>query len=235
MLPASDRSRPRWRFQARPRRSGAIATGKGISAWFVPSTSDERVGGAAVASFGPGMESVATIKLIAMEPEPKSKAWAALTDALGFSGATPGGVVKQPRACRRWVASSKVLAWRTTRSCSFAWTGHPGLAHLFPMPMGGQVLLSIRFSCTAIRRRRRLARSAVVGARGRISSSRRSDSPIRGLFAKRKTDGERLAIIAAFRDVCSILAGLVLALVLVLAVELRAPGRRKSTAVSSVQ
>ena len=71
--------------------SRAIATGKGISAWFVPSTSDERVGGAAVASFGPGMESVATIKLIAMAPEPKSKAWAALSDALGFSGATPGG------------------------------------------------------------------------------------------------------------------------------------------------
>src|SRR5262245_52722465 len=40
----------------------AIATGKGISSWFVPSTSDERVGGAAVCNFGPGMESVATIK-----------------------------------------------------------------------------------------------------------------------------------------------------------------------------
>src|SRR5262245_6067548 len=40
----------------------AIATGKGISSWFVPSTSDERVGGTAVSNFGPGMESVATIK-----------------------------------------------------------------------------------------------------------------------------------------------------------------------------
>jgi uncharacterized protein YndB with AHSA1/START domain len=40
----------------------AIATGNGISSWFVPSTVDERVGGAAVSSFGPGMEAVATIK-----------------------------------------------------------------------------------------------------------------------------------------------------------------------------
>jgi uncharacterized protein YndB with AHSA1/START domain len=41
----------------------AIATGPGISAWFVPSTIDGKVGGAATANFGPGMESVAKIKL----------------------------------------------------------------------------------------------------------------------------------------------------------------------------
>ena len=40
----------------------AIATGRGISSWFVPTTSDERVGGTTVSSFGPGMDSVATIK-----------------------------------------------------------------------------------------------------------------------------------------------------------------------------
>src|SRR5262245_66570557 len=40
----------------------AIATGNGISSWFVPSTVEERAGGAAVANFGPGMESVSTIK-----------------------------------------------------------------------------------------------------------------------------------------------------------------------------
>lgn len=39
----------------------AIATGPGISAWFVPSTCDERVGGNTTCNFGPGMESVATI------------------------------------------------------------------------------------------------------------------------------------------------------------------------------
>lgn len=39
----------------------AIATGKGISSWFVPTTSDECEGGKAVSSFGPGMDSVAKI------------------------------------------------------------------------------------------------------------------------------------------------------------------------------
>src|SRR5215813_4484007 len=39
----------------------AIGTGPGMSAWFVPSTSDERVGGKATNNFGPGMESVSTI------------------------------------------------------------------------------------------------------------------------------------------------------------------------------
>jgi uncharacterized protein YndB with AHSA1/START domain len=40
----------------------AIATGPGISSWFVPSTVEERVGGATTNNFGPGMEAVATIK-----------------------------------------------------------------------------------------------------------------------------------------------------------------------------
>lgn len=39
----------------------AIATGKGISSWFVPSTVEEREGGTAVTSFGPGMDAVAKI------------------------------------------------------------------------------------------------------------------------------------------------------------------------------
>ena len=39
----------------------AIATGPGISSWFVPSRVEERVGGIASANFGPGMESSATI------------------------------------------------------------------------------------------------------------------------------------------------------------------------------
>src|SRR5262245_57687700 len=40
----------------------AIATGQGMSSWFVPSTSDESVGGKTMNNFGPGMESVGTIK-----------------------------------------------------------------------------------------------------------------------------------------------------------------------------
>jgi uncharacterized protein YndB with AHSA1/START domain len=39
----------------------AIATGKGISSWFVPTRIEEREGGAAVSSFGPGMDAAATI------------------------------------------------------------------------------------------------------------------------------------------------------------------------------
>jgi uncharacterized protein YndB with AHSA1/START domain len=39
----------------------AIATGPGISSWFVPTQVEERVGGAFTADFGMGMESVSTI------------------------------------------------------------------------------------------------------------------------------------------------------------------------------
>lgn len=39
----------------------AIATGPGISSWFVPTEVDGRVGGSVTANFGPGMESVSTI------------------------------------------------------------------------------------------------------------------------------------------------------------------------------
>jgi uncharacterized protein YndB with AHSA1/START domain len=39
----------------------AIATGPGVTAWFVPSRIDGRVGGEVVSDFGPGMEATATI------------------------------------------------------------------------------------------------------------------------------------------------------------------------------
>jgi uncharacterized protein YndB with AHSA1/START domain len=39
----------------------AIATGKGISSWFVPTTVEEREGGTAVSSYGPGMDSAVKI------------------------------------------------------------------------------------------------------------------------------------------------------------------------------
>jgi uncharacterized protein YndB with AHSA1/START domain len=39
----------------------AIATGPGISSWFVPAQVEERVGGAVTLNFGPGMDSVSTI------------------------------------------------------------------------------------------------------------------------------------------------------------------------------
>jgi uncharacterized protein YndB with AHSA1/START domain len=39
----------------------AIASGPGVSSWFVPAEVDERVGGSVTAHFGPGMDSVATV------------------------------------------------------------------------------------------------------------------------------------------------------------------------------
>ena len=39
----------------------AIATGPGISSWFVPTRSEERAGGQVVSNFGPGMDSAKTI------------------------------------------------------------------------------------------------------------------------------------------------------------------------------
>jgi uncharacterized protein YndB with AHSA1/START domain len=41
----------------------AIATGPGISSWFVPTRSEERTGGQVVSNFGPGMDSPSTITL----------------------------------------------------------------------------------------------------------------------------------------------------------------------------
>jgi uncharacterized protein YndB with AHSA1/START domain len=41
----------------------AIASGPGVSSWFVPTEVDERQGGFITASFGPGMESVSTISV----------------------------------------------------------------------------------------------------------------------------------------------------------------------------
>jgi len=39
----------------------AIATGPGISSWFVPTEVEERVGGTSTSNFGPGMESASTV------------------------------------------------------------------------------------------------------------------------------------------------------------------------------
>ena len=39
----------------------AIATGPGVSSWFVPTEIDQRIGGKAKMNFGPGMDAVATV------------------------------------------------------------------------------------------------------------------------------------------------------------------------------
>lgn len=207
----------------------AIATGPGISSWFVPSTVEERAGGAATSNFGPGMEAVAKIKLwepphryaiesdeeagtIATEwivearsggncvvrvvhrwftdkddwdnqfeghsegwksffrnlrlylthfpgqpsaaiqltgfgPEPKDKAWGALTGLLGIAGPAVGQRVRSG-------SGAPALAGVVERVGEPAYPEElllrldqpaPGIAHLFAMAMGGQVLLSLRF------------------------------------------------------------------------------------------
>ncbi len=56
----------------------AIATGPGVSSWFVPTRSDEAAGGTIVSTFGPGMDSVA--KVTAWDPP---RRFAAESEGLG--------------------------------------------------------------------------------------------------------------------------------------------------------
>ncbi|MCI0352560.1 MAG: SRPBCC domain-containing protein [Acidobacteriales bacterium] len=211
----------------------AIATGPGISSWFVPSEVEEHEGGAAISHFGPGttMDSVATIiawdpprrfaaetdelgpgeqpvatewivearsggtcvvrvihswftssddwdeqfeghqqgwldffrilrlylthfrgescipfQMMGIAPEPKSEAWAALTGSLGLAGAAVGQRVKT-------AAAAPPLAGLVERVGAPEYPEElllrldepaPGLAHLFAMPMGGQIYVPIR-------------------------------------------------------------------------------------------
>jgi uncharacterized protein YndB with AHSA1/START domain len=210
----------------------AIATGPGISSWFVPTEVEQREGGAITANFGPGMDSLSTItawdpphrfaadsrddmgpddptiatewtvearsggtcvvrvvhswfassddwdaqfeghahgwvaffrilrlylthfrgqpcsafQLMGVGPEPKSETWAALTGSLGLAGAAEGERVTSP-------AGAPALAGLVERVGQPEYPEElllrldqpaPGLAHLFAMPMGGQVYLPIR-------------------------------------------------------------------------------------------
>lgn len=71
----------------------AIATGPGISSWFVPTRSEERAGGQVVCTFGPGMDSAATIT-----------AWEA-----GKRFATEGdlGMPGSPRMATEWTVEAR--------------------------------------------------------------------------------------------------------------------------------
>jgi uncharacterized protein YndB with AHSA1/START domain len=204
----------------------AIATGKGVSSWFVPSTVEERAGGTATFNFGPGMEGTATIKTwnpphsflseteeggtkFATEWIVEARAggtcvvrvvhrWFSSTDDWDaqFEGHTYGWLAFF-RILRQYLAhfsgqrcSAFQLAafskaplpetWRTVMSALSIDAGGqkaastpgapplsgtvestgvedhpelllrlerpaPGLAHLFVLPMGGQVMVSVRF------------------------------------------------------------------------------------------
>ena len=85
----------------------------------------------------------AAFQLLRIVPEPEPEAWSALTGPLGLAGAAPGQQ-------RHTTAGPPPLAGLVEA----AGDHHelllrldepaPGLAHLFAMPMGGQVVLSIR-------------------------------------------------------------------------------------------
>jgi uncharacterized protein YndB with AHSA1/START domain len=207
----------------------AIATGPGISSWFVPTQVEEREGGAVTANFGPGMDSAATItawdpprRFVAesrdlgpdappvatewtvearaggvcvvrvvhrwfassddwdeqfeghehgwtdffrilrlylthfrgqpcsafqsMGVGPKAKAWEALTGSLGLTDTAAGKRV-------RTSAGAPSLAGLVERVGQSEYPEElllrleepaPGLAHLFALPMGGQVYLAVR-------------------------------------------------------------------------------------------
>jgi uncharacterized protein YndB with AHSA1/START domain len=207
----------------------AIASGPGISSWFVPTTLDQRVGGTTVSSFGPGnsIDSVAKVttwdppkrfvaeseggpgtvatewtveakaggtctvrvvhswfassddwddqfeghsygwiaffqilrsylmhfqgqpcspvQLMAMSTEAKERAWNLLVQPLGLATANVGARVKTP-------ADAPALGGVVEVVNPPEWPGlllrldqpAPALAHLFALPMGGQVMLPVR-------------------------------------------------------------------------------------------
>ena len=206
----------------------AIASGPGVSSWFVPTTMEERAGGAMTLSFGPGMDAHATItawdpprrfeaesreensppiatewtveargggtcivrvvhswfastddwdsqfeghehgwvaffrilrlylahfngqpsaafQAMSFVPGSTAAAWEALTGPLGVSGAAERSQVKSPAGVpvlagvveRVGPAEFPELLVRLEQPA-------PGVAHLFAMPMGGQVCLSVR-------------------------------------------------------------------------------------------
>lgn len=92
----------------------AIATGPGITSWFVPSEVDGRAGGEAVSHFGPGMDSVATIT----EWDPPRRFVAGTAGEMGPAGPSvatewiveaKGGGTCTVRVVHRWFADSD--AW----------------------------------------------------------------------------------------------------------------------------
>jgi hypothetical protein len=89
----------------------------------------------------------APFQLMGVAPEPKSEAWDALTRPLGLAGAAVGQRVSTP-------AGAPPLAGTVEWAGQADWSEElllrldepaPGLAHLFALPMGGQVYLTTRF------------------------------------------------------------------------------------------
>jgi hypothetical protein len=87
----------------------------------------------------------AAFQLMGAGPEPKARAWDALIASLGLPRAAVGQKVRAPGGAQPLAG---VVAWTGPDE----WPDlllkldepAPGIAHLFAMPMGGQVLLSMR-------------------------------------------------------------------------------------------
>lgn len=208
----------------------AIATGPGISSWFVPSEVEEREGGRATADFGPGMQSMATLRvwdpphrwvadskdlgedapqvasewvvearsggtcivrvvhslfadgddwddqlegwehgwpaffrilriylqsfpgqpssafqLMGMAPPPRDQAWRTFTGALGLEGARSGEKVRSGSEAPSLAGVVEGVGAEGYPELLLRLDEPaPGCAHLFPMEMGDQVLLSVR-------------------------------------------------------------------------------------------
>ena len=227
----------------------AIATGPGISAWFVPAKLEEREGGAIVLDFGPGMESQAVLKvwdpprrfvaeneggmgpgsptvadewtvearsggtcrvrvvhswfastddwdkqfedvekgwpaffrilgiylarfrgqpsevipLLAMSSESKSAAWGRLLGSLGLARLAEGQRVEAASGAPRLAGVVERVVDKDKEEL-FIRLEEPtsGVAHLFPIPMGGQVCLSVRLYLYGARARAVAARETPV-------------------------------------------------------------------------
>ncbi len=225
----------------------AIATGPGISAWFVPARLEEREGGAIVLDFGPGMESKAVITvwnphrrfvaegemgpgsptvadewtveaksggtcrvrvvhswfastddwdnqfedvekgwpaffrilkiylahfrgqlsevipLMAMSSESKSAAWSRLLGSLGLARLAEGQRVEAAHGAPRLAGIVERVVDKEHEEL-FLRLEEPtsGVAHLFPIPMGDQVCLSVRLYLYGAQSRAIAAREAPV-------------------------------------------------------------------------
>lgn len=94
-----------------------------------------------------GLRGAAAFQTMAMAPEPASEAWEALTTALGLAGATEGERRSTPAGAPPLAGLIEVVGQNEHDLQLLLRTEEPapGLSHLFAMPMGGQVFLSVRF------------------------------------------------------------------------------------------
>jgi hypothetical protein len=114
----------------------AIATGPGISSWFVRTEVEKGSDGVPVkvrSHFGPGtsMDSLATVT--------------AVVGPLGLSGAVEGQQVESRTGAPRFAGLVERVGPKEYPEMLLRLTEPaPGIAHLFAMPMGGSVYLPVR-------------------------------------------------------------------------------------------